>query len=101
MWATVNTSNARIATPHTNPRAIPVGNPNFDDGKSCSCSKNSTVITNNTLVDDGSDKGLSALRKWSVPRFGGGSGDDIEMGRLTESREMGGVHVDRTYSVRV
>jgi hypothetical protein len=101
MWATVNTSNARIATPHANPRAIPVGNPNFDDGKSCSCSKNSTVITNNTLVDDGSDKGLSALRKWSVPRFGGGSGDDIEMGRLTEGREMGGVHVDRTYGVRV
>ena len=37
-----------------------------------------------------------------LPRFSGGAGrgEDVEMGRLTEEREAGGVWMDRTYSVR-
>lgn len=100
MWAAVNTSHAHIATPHSDkPGAIPVGNPNLDTERSDSC-KDSTLLTSSTLVDDGSPGGLSSRRGWTKGRSSGKSdGGDIEMGRLTDEHDLGGVQVDRTYTV--
>ena len=103
MWAAVNTSHAHIATPQVdNPRAIPVGNPNLDTGKSdtCSCGKSSMLFTNSTLVDDDSTKGLNSRRGWSAAKSDSGNGgsNDVEMGTLTDDR-IGTVYIDRTYTV--
>lgn len=102
MWAAVNTSHAKIVTPHTDKAgAIPVGNPNLDTKQSetCSCGKNSIIFTNSTLVDDDSSKGLNSRRNWSTAKSDSGKrSNDLEMGRSTEEGP-GTVYVDRTYTV--
>ncbi|KAF2483932.1 fungal pheromone mating factor STE2 GPCR-domain-containing protein [Neohortaea acidophila] len=84
MWATVKTDHVHIANPRHYMRALPGGAADLSGAKACGTA---TTDTTDTLIDSEDTASLSTPK--------GKSTRDVEMQKL-----KGGVHVDRTYSVR-
>lgn len=84
MWATVKTDHVHIANPRHYMRALPGGAAGLSSAKACGTA---TTDTTDTLIDSEDTASLSTPK--------GKSTRDVEMQKL-----RGGVHVDRTYSVR-
>ncbi len=93
MWATANANNAHAAADRHNPnRFAAVAPPDFGQGKRFGETITTATTMSDTLIDTDSNSPLT----WKREARNSDAKNDVEMQRPGG----GGVHVNRTYSVR-